>query len=111
MNLSNFNSANMPMTDSKKDAVVELLSQYEKFLKFQYVLKDRSIKCKLIDLHREYEQYVTSNSPDYRCDSLIEFKNNMKNLGLHHKAISGYDCYFNRIKSHCRKKTLVTSFR
>jgi hypothetical protein len=38
IDVTNYNSADMPMTQSKKDAVVELLSVTEKFLKFNYVL-------------------------------------------------------------------------
>jgi Glu-tRNA(Gln) amidotransferase subunit E-like FAD-binding protein len=32
-------------------------------------------------------------APEYKSESLIEFKNNMKALGLYHKEISGYNCY------------------
>ena len=99
IDISKFNSANMPMTENKKDAVVELLSQTEKFLKFNYVLKENGIKCKNVELYREYVTYMQNNAPDYKCDSLLEFIQNMKSLGFEFKPIGGYNVYRITIES------------
>jgi phage pi2 protein 07 len=93
IDLKNFNSADMPLTESKKDAIVDLLTQTEKFLKFNYVLKEIPIKCKLSELYEQYKDYVSINAPDYKCERLVEFSSNMKNLGFVYKPIGGYNHY------------------
>ena len=93
IDLKSYNSLDMPLTENKKDAIVDLLSLTEKFLKFNYVLKELPIKCTLSELYKQYESYVTKNHPDHKCERLVEFSSNMKNLGLSHKPIGGYNCY------------------
>ena len=83
----------MPLTEGKKDAIVDLLTQTKKFLKFNYVLKESSIKCTLSELYKQYETYVTKTYPDYKCERLVEFSSIMKKLGLSHKPIGSYNCY------------------
>ena len=61
IDLKKFNSSDMPFTEGKKDAIVDLLTQTEKFLKFNYVLKESSIKCTLSELYKQYETYTVCN--------------------------------------------------
>eukprot|EP01038_Epipyxis_sp_PR26KG_P018189 gene18189-25585_t len=73
IDVSKFKSHEMPITDNKKDAIVELLTPIEKFLKFQYVLKSRNVKCKLVELYNEYLIYLDHNHSEYKSEKLTEF--------------------------------------
>ena len=81
------------MTQAKLNAIVDLLLPTEKFLKFNYVLKQKSIKCKTIDLYKEYVQYMKENQPEYKCDKLNEFTQHMKDLNFTFRNIGGYNSY------------------
>jgi len=84
IDLSNYNSLDIPITSKKLDAIVELLPTLEKFLKFKYLLQNKNIKCKMTELYEEYENYCNSNKR--HCEGLPEFKANMQNLGFIYKS-------------------------
>lgn len=75
---SNFDSQhNMPITNSKKDAISKRLNVVEKFLKDEYVLKRKEIKpIKVEDLYNDFL--------DTSCVKMDkkDFNNKMRELGI-----------------------------
>ena len=108
LDMSNFLSCNMPMTETKKDSVAELLPCIDKFLKFNYILREKNIDCKLCDLHNEYKMFVRSEFPQYRPESIQGFNRHLKELGLHKKknsdGLNVFDISINQIKAIAERK-------
>ena len=81
-----FLSSNMPETLNKKDCIVELLTQIEKFLKL-FVLKQSGINMKVKDLHETFLRLMNSDM------SIQKFCGYLRELGFNYKKIEGYHFY------------------
>ena len=90
---SQFLSLQMPLTQGKKDAIVDLMSPLEKFLKFHYLLKKKEIKRTIKELYLEYSEFIKTKKEDQHIESPAEFRTEMKNLGFEFKPIGGYNSY------------------
>lgn len=88
---SNFNSLDIPITKSKRDLCADLISPLERFLKFNYLLYNKSIIMKVVDL---FQLYLTYANEDKRgAISAQELCKQMRNLGLEHHLLHGYNHY------------------
>jgi hypothetical protein len=54
---TNFNSLDYPVTQAKRDLCADLLSPLEKFMKFNYLLKEKKIDILVKDFHEQFETY------------------------------------------------------
>jgi len=88
---SNFNSLDIPITKSKRDLCADLISPLEKFLKFNYLLRNKSINMKVVDLFKLYLTYA--NEDKRGAISAQEFCKQMRNLGFEHQLLHGYNRY------------------
>jgi phage/plasmid-associated DNA primase len=80
---------NMPRTEAKADAIVSSMSPVAKFLKYCFVLKNRSInKIKCNALYSEFVNYCKSQNIKYTL-SMIQF----------YASIREYESQIKRVKS------------
>ena len=85
INIDNFNSLDLPETKSKLSIIADLLSPIEKFLKFNYVLRNTPIKAKLKDLHENFQLFDNGKSLGV---SIHKFNSDMRDLGLLSKRMT-----------------------
>lgn len=90
INIDNFNSLDMPETKNKLALISELLPPIEKFLKFNFVLRNASINMKLKDLWMLYKDFDHGKSEDV---SIQRFSEPMRELGFEYSKQSGYSTY------------------
>jgi hypothetical protein len=90
INVDNFNSLDMPETRNKLALISELLPPIEKFLKFNFVLRNASINMKLKDLWIQYKEFDHGKSEDV---SIQRFSEQMRELGFDYQKQSGYSTY------------------
>lgn len=79
----------MPEANAKKNVTADLISPVEQFLKFEFLLKKKHIRCKPKDLYLLYEEYCENNG--YRCESKIHFVDGLRQYGFNHRLIAGYN--------------------
>lgn len=91
---SEFNSLDIPVTQSKKDLCADLLSPLEKFLKFEFLLRKKYIKIKVKDMLELYQCFCTNyNLSQNNNLSIMKFNQMMRELGLESKKTSGFNMY------------------
>jgi hypothetical protein len=90
INVDNFNSLDMPETKSKNAIISELLPPIEKFLKFNFVLRNASINMKLKDLWMQYKEFDHGKSENV---SIQRFSEQMRELGFEYSKQDGYSTY------------------
>lgn len=73
----------MPETQSKLDAIADRLEMHYKFIKQEYILKNKSMKITLTNLHKEYEAFMTRHNKT--PISNIEFNKKLKNVNINYK--------------------------
>jgi hypothetical protein len=78
IDVDNFNSLDMPETKSKNAIISELLPPIEKFLKFNFVLRNASIDMKLKDLWIQYKEFDGKSENV----SIQRFSEQMRELGF-----------------------------
>jgi hypothetical protein len=103
---SEFNSGDIPVTQAKKDLCADLLHPHEKFLKFNYLLKEKCLNIKVKDLFEQYQAYCEVKKLPYHS-SLQKFSQSMRELGLDYKKSNGYNLYkytLEKIKDVATKK-------
>lgn len=87
-----FNPQSYPMTNSKLDSFSKRLDNVYKFLKNEYVLKNRGIKQTVSQLHEEYVAFcltIGTNKPKGK----IDFNNMLKNIGIEYSKSHGQNIY------------------
>lgn len=87
----NFNSLDMPETQNKLDLIADLMTPIEKFLKYVYIVKKNGIKEKLKSVYDKYVEYCTIYK--YHHQSIQTFSKTMREYGIEHKVIKGYNVY------------------
>jgi hypothetical protein len=90
INVDNFNSLDMPETKNKLALISELLPPIEKFLKFNFVLRNASIDMKLKDLWIQYKEFDHGKSENV---SIQRFSEQMRELGFEYQKQHGYSTY------------------
>jgi hypothetical protein len=90
INVDNFNSLDMPETKNKLAIISELLPPIEKFLKFNFVLRNASINMKLKDLWMQYKEFDHGKSENV---SIQRFSEQMRELGFEYSKQDGYSTY------------------
>jgi hypothetical protein len=86
IDVKDFNSSAIPETMNKKDAIIDLLTPMEKFLK-TFVLKKNGIKMKVKELHGMYLSAFDSKA------SVQKFCGQMRDLGFEYSKLNGYSVY------------------
>lgn len=81
----------MPETRAKLNIIADLLTPIEKFLKFEFLLQNKSVKLKPKELHARYEKYCEDNG--LHAEKNIEFTTNMEQYGFKYSMINGYNAY------------------
>ena len=107
INVDNFNSLDMPETKNKLSLISELLPPIEKFLKFNFVLRNASINMKLKDLWMQYKDF------DQKSEnvSIQRFSEQMRELGFEYQKQSGYSTYkisIDELNNIAKKTEVVT---
>ena len=94
IDVSEFNSAIMPQTKHKLDLIVEQLLPIEKFLKFEFLLQNKSINDKVINLCSAFKGYH-ANNPFINNEkfSSISFNSLMREIGFNCYKSNGYYKY------------------
>jgi len=94
IDVSNFNSAIMPETKNKRDLIIEYLSPIEKFLKVEFVLQNKSVDDKVINLCAAFKGFYTSN-PSINNDKFnsVSFNRLMREIGFDSYKTGGYYKY------------------
>ena len=78
---SSFNPQHdMPLTQSKLDSFAKRLDVVEQYLKNEYILKQKGIKCSVEELYSEYKFYCSSNS--HKQQGKIVFGRKLEELGI-----------------------------
>jgi hypothetical protein len=85
----NFNSLDLPETKNKMEIIAELLTPLEKFLKFNFVLRNASIDMKVKDIHQAFKRFDIRNENT----SVQRFCTLMRELGFEYKKLNGYSVY------------------
>lgn len=98
IDISKFNSqADMPDTTSKLDAINERLHSVYKFLKFEYVLKNKGLtKIKIKELHTQYVSYCKLHTDViHEKDNIsnIEFNKKLGELNINYFKSNGYNVF------------------
>jgi hypothetical protein len=91
LNTDDFNSLDMPDTRAKLDITVDLLTPVEKFLKIEFLLKNKPVKMKTKALHTKYEDFCEKNR--LYSETATEFRSLMQQYGFEFKPINGYNQY------------------
>ena len=84
-----FNSLDIPMTASKSAMCADLLSPLEKFLKFQYLLKEKDLSVKLKQLTTEFNAYSRMKNQMFKPWSIPIFGARMRELGFFFREMDG----------------------
>lgn len=91
---TNFYSQNMPLTEAKKDAIVDNLSLAYKFLKDKYVLEKKGIEhMRTSHFYNLYKDYCSSKGKDKYVTGNTKFHKQIKDLGITTKIRDGYPFY------------------
>ncbi|MBS0284308.1 MAG: hypothetical protein JSS15_07795, partial [Proteobacteria bacterium] len=89
---NNFNSLDLPETQNKLDLIADLMTPLEKFLKYAYLLQNRSLKGKPLDIYNTYVEYCIDNK--YLHKSTIQsFCKDLRGYGIDHKATKKGNVY------------------
>jgi hypothetical protein len=92
--INKFNSLDIPITQSKKDSCADLLSPLEKFLKFEFLLKDKVIKMKVKDLLELFQTFCTTHNLSQNNKlSIQKFNAMMRELSFDNQKSDGYFKY------------------
>jgi hypothetical protein len=94
IDVSNFNSAIMPETKNKRDLIIEYLSPIEKFLKVEFVLQNKPVDDKVINLCAAFKGFYASN-PSINNDKFnsVSFNRLMREIGFDSYKTGGYFKY------------------
>jgi len=94
IDVSEFNSAIMPQTKHKLDLIAEQLLPIEKFLKFEFLLQNKSINDKVINLCSAFKGYH-ANNPFINNEKFnsISFNSLMREIGFNCYKSNGYYKY------------------
>ncbi|MBS1736181.1 MAG: hypothetical protein JSS98_06175 [Bacteroidetes bacterium] len=106
INTDNFNSLDLPETQNKLDLIVDLMTPVEKFLKNAYILQNRSLKGKPIDIYNTYVEYCTDNKFSHKT-SIQLFCKNLREYGIDFKTTKHgnvYDVPFEPLKELAKRK-------
>ena len=89
---SKFDSFKVPITQSKKHDISVKLPHVQRFLKFNYWMQKKEIKCKSSLLFKVYGAYCKSH--DLKAHRRIQtFCADMRVMGFELRCISGYNHY------------------
>jgi hypothetical protein len=92
--ITNFNSLDIPVTQSKKDSCADLLSPLEKFLKFEFLLKNKIVNVKVKDLLEEFKGFCTThNLAQNNKLSIQKFNAMMREMSFDNQKSDGYFKY------------------
>lgn len=91
VNVTNFNSLNIPITQSKKDLTADLLKPIEKFLKFEFLMKKQKLHHKPLELHEKYKSFCLKSGAV--TNSLPQFTKDMRELGFEFRPSNGSNYY------------------
>ena len=90
---TDFNAqAHMPITKGKLEAIAERLDDIPRFLKHNYVLKNKSIKCIVDELFNEYLDFCLSHgitSPKKK----IKFCSGLRDFGIDYRKSDRFNIY------------------
>lgn len=78
-----------PATQNKLDAIVERMDLVHKFVKDNYVLHPKDLKCRLSDAYEEYTEYCATQGK--KPNGKIQFTKKLAEVGILHKKSNGYD--------------------
>ena len=94
IDVSDFNSAIMPETKNKRDLIVEYLSPIEKFLKVEFVLQNKPVNDKVINLCAAFKGFHSTNTNinNDKFDS-VSFNRLMREIGFDSYKTGGYFKY------------------
>jgi hypothetical protein len=93
--ISNFNNRVCPLTQNKKDALINLLNPVYKFIKFNFIMCDKPINTQTKEL---YEQYITyCQKTEQRESKKRKFISLLREVGITYKTknskcIINYSC-------------------
>jgi N12 class adenine-specific DNA methylase len=85
-----FNSLQIPETKAKLELCADLLTPTEKFLK-QYVLLEKPINEKVVDLHKKFVSFCTLHK--FYEATLQKFAQSMREMNFQYKKTKGYNMY------------------
>jgi hypothetical protein len=92
--INNFNSLDIPVTQSKKDSCADLLSPLEKFLKFEFLLKKKIVNVKVKDLLELFKNFCTThNLLQNNKLSIQKLNGMMRDLSFDNQKSDGYYKY------------------
>lgn len=91
INTDGFYAQEMPLTESKKDALVKRLEHQEEFIKVKYVLAKRDINCGVQELYDEYKSFCIDGS--YKALGKVNFGRKLEELGIKYYKTGGVNKY------------------
>jgi len=91
LELDDFKTLEMPETRAKLNMIADLLTPIEKFLKFEFLLQNKSVKLKPKELHAQYEKYCEDSG--LHAEKKIEFTTGMEQFGFKYSMINEYNAY------------------
>ena len=100
IDVSGFNSAIIPQTKNKLDLIAEQLLPIEKYLKFEFLLQNKPINDKVINVCSEFKGYHAYN-PFINNEKFnsITFNSLMREIGFNCYKSNGYFKYNISIES------------
>lgn len=92
VNLDNYYSQQFPMTQSKLDSFSKRLDIIAKFLKYEYILKRKSVdRISVTHLYDKFCRYCSTMNA--KPKTKIDFNKHLKDLGIEYKKSNGNNLY------------------
>lgn len=91
LDTTNFNPQMMPETRSKQDAVYDRLDYVYRFLKDEYLFKNKSVICTLVDLFGNYQNYCSKY--DRKPYTKTNFTKKLREIGKDYYQSKGQNRY------------------
>ena len=91
--VSQFNPQQMPMTENKKDMINNNLDLEFKFLKFEFILPKKNLKCKPTELFSLYKEYFTKNCFGRKLIGEYKFYQKLKEINVCSRKSNGHLYY------------------
>lgn len=86
--IKNFNSLNFPLTQTKNDKKAERLHNLYEFIKFHYILRNKSILSTVGEFYDHYKTYCNG-----KAETKITMNKMLKNININYYKSNGYNKY------------------
>jgi hypothetical protein len=94
IDISKFNEMKLPKTETKMDVISQNIGIEYKFLKFEYILKNKSYRGQLTKLYNEFLKYYSKMEPTKTYKSVYQFGEMLREINIPFHLSGGCKIYY-----------------